>query len=121
MNYQKKKQKRELKPYKVYIEISLKEKKNIISIEKKWINKFKTNQERVKERKVLFEIINTKTIEIFSNDLIGRCLQKNIPIGEINTLEKVMKSEIAEEMILEEIIDNQKTRRIKTVAFKLSS
>ena len=35
---------------------------NIISIEKKWFNKFKTNQQRVKGRKVLFEIISTKTM-----------------------------------------------------------
>tara|TARA_Y100000992_G_C21249063_1_gene484854 strand:+ start:531 stop:1586 length:1056 start_codon:yes stop_codon:yes gene_type:complete len=94
---------------------------NIISIEKKWTSKFKTNQQRVEGREVLFEIINTKTMEIYSNDLIGRCFQKNIPIGEINTVEKVMKSKIAEDMILEEIISNQKTRRIKTVAFELTS
>tara|TARA_Y100000768_G_C23978207_1_gene684231 strand:- start:341 stop:1396 length:1056 start_codon:yes stop_codon:yes gene_type:complete len=94
---------------------------NIISIEKKWTSKFKTNQQRVEGREVLFEIINTKTMEIYSNDLIERCFQKNIPIGEINTVEKVMKSKIAEDMILEEIINNQKTRRIKTVAFELTS
>ena len=38
---------------------------------------------------------------------------KNIPIGEINTLEKVMKSKIAEDMILEEIINNQKLEELK--------
>ena len=94
---------------------------NIISIEKKWKDKFRTNQRRVTERKVLIEIINTKTKEILSNNLIERCFEKNIPIGEINTVEKVMQSKIAKEMILEEIIDNQKTKRIKTVAFELTN
>ena len=32
-----------------------------------------------------------------------------------------MQSKIAKEMILEETIDNQKTIRIKTVAFELTS
>lgn len=94
---------------------------NIISIEKKWIDKFKTNQKRVEGRKVLIEIINTKTIKIISRDLIERCFEKNIPIGEINTVEKVMQTKTAKEMILEETINNQKTRRIKTVAFELTS
>jgi crotonobetainyl-CoA:carnitine CoA-transferase CaiB-like acyl-CoA transferase len=94
---------------------------NIISIEKKLIDKFKTNQRRVEGRKVLIKIINTKTMEIFSSDLIERCLEKNIPIGEINTVEKVMQSKTAKEMILEETIKNQKTTRIKTVAFELTS
>ena len=93
----------------------------IISIEKKWKVKFKTNQQRVEDRKLLFEIINTKTKEIFSDDLIEKCFEKNVPIGEINTVEKVMQSETAKEMILEETIDNQQTKRIKTVAFELTS
>ena len=93
----------------------------IISIEKKWMDKFKTNQQRVEDRKLLFEIINTKTKEIFSDDLFANCFEKNIPIGEINTVEKVMKSKTAKEMVLEEIIDNQLTKRIKTVAFELTS
>ena len=94
---------------------------NIISIENKWKDKFRTNQRRVKGRKVLIEIINTKTKKILSNDLIERCFEKNIPIGEINTVEKVMQSKISKEMILEETINNQKTKRIKTVAFELTN
>ena len=94
---------------------------NIISIEKKWIDKFKTNQQRVEKRKELIKIINTKTIEKFSEDLIRKCFENKIPIGEINTIEKVMQSKTAREMILEETIDNQKTKRIKTVAFELTS
>jgi crotonobetainyl-CoA:carnitine CoA-transferase CaiB-like acyl-CoA transferase len=94
---------------------------NIISVEKKWKDKFKTNQQRVEGRKLLFEIINTKTNEILSDDLIEKCFEKNIPIGEINTVEKVMQSETAKEMILEETINNQQTKRIKTVAFELTS
>ena len=94
---------------------------NIISIEKKWKDKFRTNQRRVQGRKILIEIINSKTKEILSNNLIERCFEKNIPIGEINTVEKVMQNKIAKEMMLEEIIDNQKTKRIKTVAFELTN
>ena len=94
---------------------------NIISIENKWRDKFRTNQRRVKGRKVLIEIINTKTKKILSNDLIERCFEKNIPIGKINTIEKVMQSKISKEMILEETINNQKTQRIKTVAFELTN
>ena len=94
---------------------------NIISIEKIWMDKYKTNKQRVEKRKELIKIINTKTIEIFSKNLIQRCLENKIPIGEINNLEKVMKNRTAKEMILEETIGNQKTKRIKTVAFELTS
>ena len=66
-------------------------------------------------------VINTKTKKILSNDLIERCFEKNIPIGKINTVEKVMQSKISKEMILEETINNQKTQRIKTVAFELTN
>ena len=93
----------------------------IISIEKKWVEKFKANQQRVEDREVLFEIINNKIKDISSSNLFKRCFEKNIPIGEINSVEKVMQSKIAKEMILEETIDNQKTIRIKTVAFELTS
>ena len=93
----------------------------IICIESKWRDRFKTNQQRVEGRKLLIEIINTKTKEILSDELIEKCFEKNIPIGEINTVEKVMQSETAKSMVLEEIIDNQKTKRIKTVAFELTS
>ena len=48
-------------------------------------------------------------------------MEDKIPIGEINNLEKVMKSRTAREMVLEETIGNQKTKRIKTVAFELTS
>ena len=76
---------------------------SVISIEKKWFEKFKTNQQRVEGREVLFEIINNKIKDIFSSNLIKGCFEKNIPIGEINTVEKVMQSKIAKEMILDRL------------------
>ena len=36
-------------------------------------------------------------------------------------MKEVLEKKIAKEMILEETIGNQKTKRIKTIAFKLTS
>ena len=85
------------------------------------INEFKHNQERLKNRVKLMDLINEKTELISSNKLLKECKENYIPIGKIKRISEVLNSSLANEMTLEEKIDNQTTKRIKTVAFKLDS
>jgi crotonobetainyl-CoA:carnitine CoA-transferase CaiB-like acyl-CoA transferase len=93
----------------------------IISLDISIVKKFKTNSKRVKKRIELISALKEKIENISSQYLLSSCLKKNIPIGEINSIKKVLESKLAKEMVLEEKINNQLTKRIKTVAFNLTS
>ena len=93
----------------------------LIGLEKNWMQLFKNNSQRVKEREHLLKLINKKTKKIKSKNLLNSCHKLKIPIGEINSMKEVLEKKVAKEMILEETIGNQKTKRIKTIAFKLTN
>ena len=80
---------------------------------------FNTNQRRVAKREELMKLINDKTSILQSNWLLENCHNRQIPIGKIKTVGEVMKDRIAQEMILEEVVDNYQTKRIKTNSFDL--
>lgn len=93
----------------------------IIDLEDNIVNEFKHNQQRLKNRTKLMQLINEKTELINSNKLLKKCKENYIPIGKIKRISEVLNSSLANEMTLEEKINNQTTKRIKTVAFKLDS
>lgn len=93
----------------------------LIGLEKKWMQLFKNNSQRVNDRENLLRVINKKTKKINSKKLLNSCHELKIPIGEINSMKEVLEKKIANDMILEETIGTQKTKRIKTVAFELIS
>ena len=80
---------------------------------------FNTNQKRVAKREELMKIINDKTSVLKSNWLLENCHNRQIPIGKIKTVAEVMQERIAQEMILEEMVDGFQTKRIKTNSFEL--
>ena len=65
--------------------------------------------------------IQEKTKNIGTEFILNEAINNNIPIGKIKKVGEVMESSVAKEMVLEEKIDNQLTKRIKTVSFKLSN
>jgi crotonobetainyl-CoA:carnitine CoA-transferase CaiB-like acyl-CoA transferase len=93
----------------------------LIGLEKKWLQFYKNNVQRVEERDKLLKIIIDKTKIIKRKKILTFCQEFKIPIGEINSIKEVLEKKVAKKMILEETIGNQKTKRIKTVAFKLTS
>ena len=80
---------------------------------------FNTNQKRVVKREELMKIINEKTSVLKTDWLLENCHNRQIPIGKIKTVEEVMQERIAQEMILEEMVDGFQTKRIKTNSFEL--
>ncbi len=94
---------------------------NILALEKKDIEKFNSNIERVKNRTELMRIINQKSMNFKTNDLMEYCINSNIPIGKIKKLDEVLNSPISKEMILTETIDGKETKRVKSIAFQLTN
>ena len=80
---------------------------------------FNTNQKRVTKREELMKIINDKTSVLKSSWLLENCHNRHIPIGKIKTVGEVMQEKIAQQMILEEMVDGFLTKRIKTNSFEL--
>jgi crotonobetainyl-CoA:carnitine CoA-transferase CaiB-like acyl-CoA transferase len=53
-------------------------------------------------------------------ELMNQFLSLNIPVGAINDISEVFENKNAKQLILEEEIDSIKTKRVKTVVFKIS-
>lgn len=83
------------------------------------IDKFENNKNRVKNRAELKD----KLIPLFkqkTRDHWLMLLHKNsVPVGSIRNMKEVFEQEKAQEMILEEVIENVPTKRVKTVAFQI--
>ena len=92
---------------------------SIIEMEKN--NSFIYNQSRVNNRLELMELINKRTKNISTEALLSKCQLFNIPIGKIKSIDEVLQSKLAKNMILKEEVNGHETMRIKTNAFELSS
>jgi crotonobetainyl-CoA:carnitine CoA-transferase CaiB-like acyl-CoA transferase len=93
----------------------------IIGLEKMVIDKFNTNNKRLQERKTLISLIQQKTRLISTKLILTEAIENNVPIGKIQTMGEVMNSTLAQNMILEERINDQITKRIKSISFELSN
>ena len=82
--------------------------------------KFSSNQNRLKNRIALQEILGTLIRDHNRDELIAHCIEKSIPIGGIKNMKEVFSSKTAQNMLLEEIVNGEKTTRIKSIAFKIS-
>jgi len=66
------------------------------------------------------QFIFSKAILNFDRDyLIDECIELGIPMGAIKNMEEVFDSPIAKNMILEEKVGNQITKRVKSIAFDI--
>lgn len=82
--------------------------------------RFNSNQNRVKHREVLFELMNNKIVHFFCTEIEQYTVDNNIPCGVIKALDEVFLNEKAIELIREDVIDRQKARRVSSIAFQLS-
>lgn len=81
---------------------------------------FSSNSMRVKNRDRLAEILSQKICTINSEILIQQLNKDFIPCAEIKSMDEVFENAETNKLILDEEIDGQKTRRVKSVAFKIS-
>ncbi|MBA3899690.1 MAG: CoA transferase [Bacteroidetes bacterium] len=81
---------------------------------------FSTNKERVKNRGLLFEKLAPKIVLYNGKDFMQELDEFQIPGGIVKNMEEVFSSDSTKKLVLEEIIQNTTTKRVKTVAFKTS-
>jgi len=80
---------------------------------------YKTNIERVKNRLTLAEELRASFKVLVAKDILVRCHQHFVPIGQVRNMQEVFEQPIAQEMILEETIDGLPTKRVRTAVFKI--
>lgn len=79
---------------------------------------FNTSQERLVNRKDLYEILYP-LIKQFDADTVLQAMEEAaVPCGEIKDLEAVFESPQAQNLIRKEIIDGQMTKRVTGIAFQ---
>jgi crotonobetainyl-CoA:carnitine CoA-transferase CaiB-like acyl-CoA transferase len=81
--------------------------------------RFKNNPSRVVHRELLFQAMETKIHELNSHDIEHFTAENNIPCGIIKTMDEVFQQPLAQELIREEEIENQITKRVSSIAFNL--
>lgn len=81
-------------------------------------NRFASNQQRVANRILLLEKLQEKAEEINAAQLMSAFIEQDVPAGLIKDMSDVLDAAIAQEMIREEIIEGQQTRRITSIAFE---
>jgi crotonobetainyl-CoA:carnitine CoA-transferase CaiB-like acyl-CoA transferase len=80
--------------------------------------RFKTNQNRVKNRTVLAQIIQNRISLVNSTLLLNGCHINFIPAARIKNLSEVFDDNEAQTLIREEEISGKPTKRITSIAFK---
>lgn len=83
---------------------------------------YKTNAERVKNRKALADLIRQPIRQLLRSDLITALNNKNVPVGCVNDMQEVFEMPKAQAMILEEDHGNGfVSKRVQTVSFEIAS
>lgn len=77
-----------------------------------------TNQDRVKNRTEIFNEIAEKVRAKSAEEILSNMQALNVPVGKIKDLSEVFEDEQVKKLVLNEIIDGQKTQRVASKIFK---
>ena len=91
-----------------------------IGLSETLIKNYNFNKKRVLHRFELIESIQEKVMHISSNKFLKNCIKLNVPVGRINNIKKVFESPVAQNMILEENVKDQITKRVSSIAFNIT-
>lgn len=80
--------------------------------------RFKTNQKRVENRQLLAELIQEKLLLKEADEILGQCLKTFIPAAQIKNLKEVFGDSSAQQLVREETIIGESTKRVTSIAFK---
>lgn len=81
--------------------------------------RFGSNAVRVEHRAALASILEKAFGKLLAEEVLPVCHAQQVPIGLVRDMQAVFELEEARAMILEEEIEGQETRRVKTIAFEL--
>lgn len=82
------------------------------------ITEFSSNQNRVKNRQRLAEIIGQKVKLMDAKPLLDKLNTLNVPAGKIKSLDEVFNDKTAQDLIRTEAIEGITTKRVTSVVFK---
>jgi crotonobetainyl-CoA:carnitine CoA-transferase CaiB-like acyl-CoA transferase len=83
--------------------------------------RFFTNYDRVKNRAVLFEILQNEITKWTADSLLNQFILLQVPAGKVKKIDEVFEDKQAFSLIREEVIDKKLTKRITSIAFKWES
>lgn len=78
--------------------------------------RFSGNQQRIKNRAELQQILQAKAEQYVCDELMNQFLQQNIPAGVVKNLKEVFENQSAQKLVLED----GETKRVSQIAFKIS-
>lgn len=81
---------------------------------------YSTNENRVKNRDLLKTELANLILNFNRDELIASCIENGIPMGAVRNMQEVFETSTAQNMILEEKVGNQNTKRVQTIAFNIS-
>lgn len=81
---------------------------------------YATNQARVQNREQLAELLGEKIKQCRATELMNQLHALHVPAAQIKTLREVFMDKQAQALVREELIDDQLTRRVSSVAFRIS-
>lgn len=81
--------------------------------------RFENNVERVKNRKILRELLQEKIQLLTSSEITETLHPMHVPVGIIRDLSEVFQNKAAQNLVREEQIEDQLTKRISQIAFRI--
>ena len=80
--------------------------------------KYDNNQKRVKNRTQLQEIIQEQVKKLNSHIILEGLKKLHVPVAEIKNIKQVFEQGQAKELVRKELIENEMTYMVSSVAFK---
>lgn len=81
---------------------------------------FSNNKDRVENREVIERLLTEKVKNRDAKELIDALVERKVPVAQVKDLEEVFKAPEVQKMILEEDINQIKTKRLKTAVYSIS-
>ena len=91
-------------------------KRNDLPAEKEYLD----NPARVQHRNTLHEELKKASLLIDSKTLEDACINGSVPVGRIRQISEVMNTRVAKEMLREEVIEGEATKRLSSIAFHIT-
>ncbi|TNE52700.1 MAG: CoA transferase [Bacteroidetes bacterium] len=83
-------------------------------------NRFKENQDRVKNRDELYGILDARVANKTVSEWMEWSAKSYVPLGVVRDLSEVLNEEKAKSLIREEELHGLQTKRVSSLAFKIS-
>ncbi len=83
--------------------------------------KFDTNKNRVDNREKLLDILLEAAQKMTSETIINGLEKHSVPYGKIRDMPSVFEQAEAKEMVEEHLIEGQKVKTVRSIAFKITS